>query len=158
MPTTPLINTVVTLYVNTAGDLNSDLKNNVWFADTDGDIANNNGANVGEYTTVVTKNGNITWVGAVLDIRNNPSDFVTVIGITPEDTADGRGKLNINHEPSNPSNGNVTHMSARVTGEASPLPFEYSITFVVWKIDSNTGQRVWNTYTIDPKLKINTRT
>ena len=123
MPVTPLINTVVTLYVNTAGDLNSDLINNVWFADTDGDIANNNGGNVDNYLTDVTKNGNITWVGAVLDIRANPSDYVTITEITTEPDADGRDKLNINHEPSTPANGNVTHMSARVTGNVSLLPF-----------------------------------
>ncbi len=155
MSATPFINTVVTLYVNTAGDLINNLEENVWLADTNGDIANNNGGNVGNYLTEVTKNGNITWVGAVLDVRNNPSDYVTITGITPINDADGRNKLDINHEPSIPANGNVTHMSARVTGNASPLPFEYSITFVVGKVDGN-GQRTWNTYTIDPKLKIST--
>lgn len=154
MSATPLINTIVTLYVNTAANLTpSNIQANVWFADTDGDTANNNGGNVQNYLTEVTKNGNITWVGAVLDIRNNPSDYVTIIGITPSNDADGRNKLNISHEPSAPAGGNVTHMSARVTGNASPIPFEYSIEFMVFKIDS-TGKRTWNTFTIDPKLKI----
>ena len=154
MSATPLINTVVTLYVNTTGDLINHLEENVWFADTDGDVDNNNGGNVSNYLTDVTKNGNVTWVGAVLDIRANPSDYVTIIEITPVAGADGRNKLNISHEPSAPANGNVTHMSARVTGNASLLPFEYSVTFVVGKIDSN-GERTWNTFTIDPKLRIN---
>ena len=154
MSATPLINTVVTLYVNTAVNLTpSNIQDNVWFADTDGDTANNNGGNVQNYLTEVTKNGNITWVGAVLDIRNNPTHYVTIIGITPSNDADGRNKLNISPEPSAPAGGNVTHMSARVTGNASPIPFEYSIEFVVFKIDGN-GQRSWNTFTIDPKLKI----
>ena len=154
MSATPLTNTLITLYVNTAVSLNSNnIKDNVWFADTDGDIADANGATVGNYLTEVTKNGNITWVGAVLDIRNNPSDYITITEITPVEGADGQGKLNISQEPSNPANGNVTHMSARVTGTASPLPFEYSITFVVWKIDSN-GERTWNTFTIDPRIRI----
>ncbi|MBT8260906.1 MAG: hypothetical protein HKO92_07715 [Flavobacteriaceae bacterium] len=153
MPATPLINTLVTLYVNTAGDLNNDLENNVWFADTDGDVANNNGANVSNYLTEVTKNGNITWVGAVKDITANPTDYVTITGITP--LGDLRNKLSISAEPSNPANGNVTHVNARVTGNASTDPLEYSITFVVSKIN-NLGERHWNTFTIDPKLRIST--
>lgn len=157
MSATPLINTVVTLYVNTAANLTqSNIQDNVWFADTDGDINNNNGVTVSNYLTEVTKNGNITWVGAVLDIRSNPSHYVTIMEITPSNDADGRNKLNLSNEPSAPAGGNITHITARVTGNASPMPFEYSITFVVGKVDSS-GQRTWNTFTIDPKLKISTR-
>ncbi len=153
MPATPLTNTLITLYVNTAANLTqANISDNVWFADTDGDIINDHGGNVANYLTEITKNGNITWVGAVQDITTNPSHYVVIEEITTD--ADGRDKLNINHEPSAPANGNVTHMSARVTGNISPLPFKYSITFVVGKIDSS-GQRTWNTYTIDPRLIIN---
>lgn len=152
MPATPLTNTLVTMYVNTAANLTqSNIKDNVWFADTDGDIVNNHGGNVANYLTEITKNGNITWVGAVQDIISNPSHYVLIEEITT--VADGRDKLNLSHEPSAPANGNVTHMSARVTGNASPLPFKYTITFVVGKIDSN-NQRTWNTFTIDPQLRI----
>jgi hypothetical protein len=154
MTATPLTNTLVTLYIDTTANLSDPtvLKNSVWFADSDGDIANNNGGNVQNYLTDVTKNGNITWVGAVLDIKSNPSHYVTIKDITPKD-ADGRSKLNINHEPGGPANANVTHVSARVTGNVNPLPFAYTITFVVGKIN-NLGERNWNTYTLDPRIRI----
>ena len=152
MPATPLKNTLVTMYVNTAVVLNTaNLKENVWFADTDGDIVNNNGGNVTNYLTKVTKNGNVTWTGAVQDILNNPSDYVLIQNIVISNG--NQSKVNINLEPSTPANGNITHVNGRITGNASTTPFEYTINFRVGKIDSN-GLRTWNDFEIDPRLII----
>lgn len=153
MPATPLTNTLITMYVNTAVSLTpTNIEENVWFADTDGDIINNNGGNVENYLTEVTKNGNITWTGAVQDIRNNPSDYVVIQNVTISNG--NQSKININLEPSSPAGGNITHVNGRVTGNQSPLPFKYSIYFRVGKIDSN-GVRTWNDFKIDPRLIIN---
>lgn len=152
MPATPLKNTLVTMYVNTAVVLNTtNLKENVWFADTDGDIVDNNGGTVTNYLTEITKNGNITWTGAVQDIPNNPSDYVLIQNITISNG--NQSKMNINLEPSSPAGGNITHVNGRVNGNPSPLPFKYTINFRVGKIDSN-GIRSWNDFQIDPRLII----
>ena len=66
---------------------------------------------------------------------------------------DNQNKVRITGEPSSNPNGNITHVNGRVDGAPNPTPFGYTITFVVGKIDGN-GQRTWNTYSIDPKLRI----
>jgi hypothetical protein len=148
MPATPLTNTLVTLYVNTSVELtNNNIEENVLFADSDGDT----GGNSTDYTTNITKNGNITWTGAVQDIKTNPKHYVLIEKVTL--SAGGKNKLNLNDEPSSPANGNVTHINGRVTGNISDDPFSYSITFKVSQINSN-NQRTWNIFTIDPQLRI----
>ena len=155
MPATPLTNTLITMYVNTAVSLTpTNIKENVWFADTDGDIVNDHGGNVANYVTEITKNGNVTWTGAVQDIRNNPSDYVLIQNITISNG--NQSKVNINLEPSSPANGNITHVNGRVSGNPSDplIPFKYTIYFRVGKIDSN-GLRTWNDFEIDPQLRMN---
>lgn len=154
MPAPPLTNTLITIYVNTAVTLTqNNIKDNVWFADTDGDIIDDHGTGgtVENYLTEITKNGNVTWVGAVQDIRTYPSDYVLITGI---DMSNGnQNKINLSAMPSSPANGNPTHVNGRVTGNASPLPMSYSISIKVGRIDSN-GQRITHDLTIDPRLRI----
>jgi len=152
MPATPLKNTLVTIYVNTDVDLTqNNIKSKVWFADSDGDIENDHGGNVENYMTEVTKNGNVTWTGAVKDIQTYPNYYVLIQNIVISNG--NQSKINIDLEPSSPAGGNITHVNGRVNGNPSPLPIEYTIHFRVGKIDSN-GQRTWNDLYLDPRLKI----
>jgi pSer/pThr/pTyr-binding forkhead associated (FHA) protein len=152
-PATPLTNTLVTMYVDTSVALTpTNIKDHVWFADTDGDIVNDNGGNVSNYLTDVVKNGNVTWVGAVQDIRTYPSDYVLITNIIMSNG--NESKINIDLMPSTPGNGNKTHVNGGAIGQISPLPLEYTISFRVGRVDSN-GQRTWNDFSIDPKLRIN---
>lgn len=153
MQAAPLTNTLVSMYVNTSVSLTpTNIEQNVWFADSDGDIVNNHGGNVANYVTDVLKNGNITWVGAVQDIRTYSGDYVLITGVVMSNG--NQSKVNIDLMPSTPANGNKTHVNGRVTGNASPLPIEYTISFRVGRVDSN-GQRTWNDFSIDPKIRIN---
>ncbi len=155
MPATPLTNTLITMYVNTAVTLTEEnKKDNVWFADTDGDIVNDNGGNVSNYITDVFKNGNVTWVGAVVDIRANLSDYVLITGVVMSNG--NQSKINITGMPSTPGNGNITHVNGRVNGEPSPMPMEYTISFEVGRVDSE-GNRTKQDLSIDPQLRIITR-
>jgi len=157
-PATPLINTLVTMYVNTAIDplTEANIKDNVWFADTNGDITddNDNQGNVSNYTTMVTGQGNITWVGAVQDIRNNPNDYVLITDVVIK--PGNPGKISISKEPS-PSQGigNNTHVSGRVTGNHNLTPFGYTIKFTVGRVDSSGNRTTSNELNIDPRIQIN---
>ena len=155
MPAPALVNTLVTLYVNTNPDGGLNQQNvidHVWMADTDGDVVDNNAGNVANYTTSVQKNGNITWVGAVINIRTRPSDYVLITGIT---LSPGNGnKINLSNEPSSPANGNCTHVNGRVTGNATVNPFEYRINFKVVHVSDNGGRNEID-LCIDPKIQIN---
>jgi hypothetical protein len=152
MPAAPFTNTLVTLYVNTAVPLTEEnIKENVWFADSNGDTANSHGqgGTVTNYLTDIVKNGNITWVGAVQDIRTYPNFYVIIQNITIGGTGN-QNKININLEPT--PNGN-THVNGRVTGNPSATPFEYTIFFRVGRVHSD-GTRNWNDFNIDPRLRI----
>lgn len=148
MSATPLINTLITLYVNTAVDLTpSNIEANVWFADSDGDT----GGTCADYTTEITKNGNVTWTGAVQDIKTYPKHYVVIEEVTISEG--NQSKVRTTGEPSSNPNGNITHVNGSVNGNPSPDPFSYTIMFNVSKIDSS-GVRTWNTFTIDPRLII----
>lgn len=149
MAANPLTNTLVTLYVDTSAELTQEnIEDHVWFADSDGD---NSGGSCQDYTTDLTKNGNVTWTGAVQDIKTYPEHYVIIQEIRLGSS--DQNKLNLSSEPSTPANGNVTHVNGRVTGNVSNDPFSYTIQFNVSKIDSN-NQRIQSNFTIDPQLRI----
>ena len=150
----PFTNTLVTMYVNTAIPLTpGNIEENVWFADTDGDTVDSHGqgGTVENYLTDIFKNGNVTWVGAVQNIQAYPSDYVLITDVVMSNG--NQNKINIDLMPSTPDNGNKTHVNGRVRGEPSSLPMEYCISFRVGRVESN-GQRTWNDFTIDPRLRI----
>lgn len=154
MPANPLTNTLVTLYVNTDPDgglTQPNVIDHVWMADTDGDVADNNAGHVANYTTNVLKNGNITWVGAVINIRTRPSDYVLITGI--EVSTGNTAKLRLTDEPATPANGNPTYINGRVIGNPSATAFEYRINFKVVHIDDQ-GVRHESDFFVDPKIRI----
>jgi len=149
MSAEPLKNTLVTLYVNTAVELTqSNIEDNVLFADSDGD---SDASSCADYTTEITKNGNVTWTGAVQDIRTYPKHYVLIQEVTMSEG--NQSKVITSGKPSNNPNDNITHVNGSVNGNISPDPFSYSITLRVSQIGDD-NQRTWNTFTIDPRLKI----
>lgn len=144
----PKINTLVTMYVNTEfpGLSQGNIENHVWMGDSNGDVENNNGGNVADYSTGVLPNGNVTWVPAVINIRTAPKDYVLITNVVMGD--DNDGKINISLEPDKKL---PTHVNGKISNNVNNgQTFEYKIYFTVYR----DGKEDLNLY-IDPRIQIN---
>lgn len=129
MPRPTKTNTLVTMYVNTRAEnlSQSNIKDHVWMADSNGDTANNNAGNVGEYLTGAQEKGNITWIGAVYEIFKWPSDAVLITDVTFVDVKNQ--KIKISPEPTKVY---PTHVNGKVTNLAKINDvLTYKISFTV---------------------------
>lgn len=147
MPRPTKTNTLVTMYVNTRAEnlSQSNIKDHVWMADSNGDTANNNAGKVGDYVTGAQQKGNITWIAAVYEIYTAPSDAVLITDITFYDDTDQ--KITISPEPTKTY---PTHVNGKITKLAKiHEELGYKIFFTVIR----DGLPNLDLY-LDPKIRI----
>jgi len=152
MPTPPKKNTIVTLYVNTAfpGLSQNNIEDHVWMADSNGDIVNNNAGRIANYTTDIIKNGNVTWVPAVINIRTDPSDYVFITDVVI--SSSNSNKMQISPEPTSSQSGNTTHVNGRANGDPGDI-LTYTIYFQVSHVEGGVRQPPL-ALNVDPKMQM----
>jgi len=151
MSNTPKENTLVTLYVNTGvpGLSQGNIVDHVWMADSNGDIVDNNAGHVRNYITGVLSKGNVTWIPAVINIRNDPSDYVLITDVKISSGNDN--KITISKMPTSKD---PNHVNGKVSGNPGGDPFEYRILFTVSHVGNDGKRKPPQHFYIDPKIQI----
>jgi hypothetical protein len=139
---------IIVLYVNTANIINynnsqtTEVKNCVYLGDNQGDI---DPADKSNFTTYLSGNSQIAWVGAVQNITPGLTDYVLISSITFKTD---QNNIGITLRPKQNGSGD-THIDGFFTGNKTSGTFtNYTINFSVFR----GGQEY--TYSIDPQLKM----
>ncbi len=144
--------TIITLNVDTVGvatDSGSpgfNIDNYVIFSDSNSDVESS--GDPADYVTSVDKGAEVTWIGAVQDITNNPQDYVIVTAITKKPGANNKDILTGNGT-------GTTHVDGMAKGSFVSGQEEYTVSFTMVHVTNDQAPGLAWTGTIDPKLQMN---
>lgn len=96
-----------------------------------------------DFTSNITSNSKLAWVGAVINILSNPEDFVIIDEIKPR-----KGKDSFIKILDGDDGAGTTHKDGFVGDPGDCDPEEYKIKFSVY----SGGKR--KKYSIDPKIRL----